>query len=437
MAAETETVAATQTLDLPETEGEPEIAAVVPESQGEPEIGADAKQAMPAAGPPLPPHEPAGRPAESATCSICALYPQKTRKMCVKCLATDTMVWRHLGSWPPTFDTSDKEEFLRSAAQERLENPRLEWKNLKCSLVEKMTRTRIKRHQQSYGGKYMPLECWLTQGFSEKHVLRSKKEFNADIDDWTYQVCIKECHEMDIREECATFLMEREMEVRKKKNKKGEKRSGENDWEVPDLEPSAAGPLHEAKKQKTDQGDAKASAKEAARAVREEQAAAKKAAAAQEAGQRLSRKLLATASKHVQGAESLVKRIDKAVEEAAGSLGETVCRGSLHYAACVTASKSLKDFLQEAQVIVQKVGRGEVLAESALNMENLAHLKAAPPALRGLQGEIAESRPEKAAPKRRGKRQEAANENADPAMKAWRRLVRVAVCLIYLGACFW
>ena len=63
MAAETETVAATQTLDLPETQGEPEIAAVVPETQGEPEIGADAKQAMPAAVPPLPPHEPAGRPA--------------------------------------------------------------------------------------------------------------------------------------------------------------------------------------------------------------------------------------------------------------------------------------------------------------------------------------------------------------------------------------
>ena len=390
MAAETDAPAPTPPSQVAEPEVKPDVAAAGP-------------QDVAAAGP---------------FCSVCGLHPQKTRKMCVKCLATDTMVWRHLGSWPPTFDTSDKEEFLRSAAQERLENPRLDWKNLKCLLVEKMVRSRIKQHKQSYGGKYLPLECWLTQGFTEKHVLRSKKEFNKDIDDWTYQVCIKESQEIDMREECAQFVMEREMEVRKRKDKKGEKRGVDDPWDVPDVAPAAAGPPEVAKKPKTEQATAKAAAKEAARAVREERAAAKKAAAAEEENKRLSRKMLAVASKHVQSAESLVKRLDKAVEEGARILGEAVCRGSLHYAACLSASKCLKDFLSEAQTIVQKVGRGEAVSESALNMENLAHLKAAPPALRGLQGEIEASRPEKPAPKRRCKKGNAGDEGKEPEVKA-------------------
>ena len=341
-------------------------------------------------------------------CVACGRLPQKTRKLCLSCLAADAMVWRNLGQWPDTFTNADKEAFLREASLKRLEDPRLQWKNLRTMLVERMVRTRIHQHRQSFGGKFLPESCWEKKGFTKDHIHRSAKEWSDGLQDWTYQVCIKEIQEVQVREECAQYVMEREMEVRNRRNKKQGKRDAPEAFDLPDVEEAAAGPRDDGQK-RTKRGE-KDIAKEEARQARAKAAAAKKAAREEESAQQKTRQLLALATKHMQAAESWVKKLDNVLGSAQGVLDAGVCQNSLHYKACETAAEKLRRYLHEAKDIVQKAGRGETVKEDALQKENLDQLKAAGPALRGLQGEIDLVKPPRPAAKKKARKTAAPNE---------------------------
>ena len=172
--------------------------------------------------------------------------------------------------------------------------------------------------------------------------------------------------------------------------------------------PPAAGP----RAKDEDSKRRKELAKQAAQDARAKAAAEKKAEREQEAHQRLTRKLLATATKHMQPVDNMLKRLAKAFADAENYMEPKKIAASLHHGVCKEAEQRIKVFLEQSQVLIRKAAEGAVVRdESALDMDALSHFRAAGPALRGLLAEIEEARP--ARPKRTRKSQsEAAGEVA-------------------------
>ena len=382
-----------------------------------------------AAAAPLDPPAPAGPPKDRPLCSACGQFAVTARQLCKQCLATTTMVWRNIGGWPAEFGDAEKKEFLKSATLKRLEDPRLQWKTLKCSLEERLVRSRVRQETESFGGKFLPMGCWLQQGFSEEHIKRSPQEYSESLGDTVYQLRVRETQETEIKRDVSEFIMGREAAAQKKKEKGQKKRDVPEDWEVPEEEAaaSAAGPRvagHHGKKDE-DRKRQKEMAKAAAEEARAKAAAEKKAQREQEANQKLTRRLLAIATNKVQPVDAMLKRLGKAFGDAEKYMPADKIAASIHHGVCREAEAKFKLFLEQSQALIRKAAEGAVVQdESALDTEAVNHLRAAGPALRGLQGEIDAARPER--PKRAKKGKEEGVEPAAAAPPAEKRPEDVA-----------
>ena len=110
------------------------------------------------------------------------------KKLCKACRRTEHCLWRHVGAWAPVQGLSEAERhafFQKSSGGSS-------WPTLETHLVESLSRERVTALTVSVGGKYLPPNVWLAQGFSEEQVNR--------CEDWEEHETLGRCCRLQVKE---------------------------------------------------------------------------------------------------------------------------------------------------------------------------------------------------------------------------------------------
>ena len=110
------------------------------------------------------------------------------KKLCKACRRTEHCLWRHVGAWAPVQGLSEAERhafFQKSSGASS-------WPTLETHLVESLSRERVTALTVSVGGKYLPPNVWLAQGFSEEQVNR--------CEDWEENETLGRCCRLQVKE---------------------------------------------------------------------------------------------------------------------------------------------------------------------------------------------------------------------------------------------
>ena len=116
------------------------------------------------------------------------LYGRWRKKLCKGCRQTEHCLWRHVGSWAPAQTLSAEERnafFAKSSGSSS-------WATLETHLVESLSRERENALTVKVGGKYLPPNVWLAQGFTQEQVDR--------CEDWEENETLGPCCRLQVKE---------------------------------------------------------------------------------------------------------------------------------------------------------------------------------------------------------------------------------------------
>jgi hypothetical protein len=151
------------------------------------------------------------------------------RFSCAGCLATEKHMRRALGRIPEQFrslEAGEKEEFFRTLEQQRrAQSGNLSWETVKGHLTTKLTHQHVEEHSRRVKGKFLPLNVWVAQGWTEDQVRNSPSEHDAEKGCLVYCVSVKELQWGEVFRKTTEELLALE-QAAKEKGKSGKGKFG-------------------------------------------------------------------------------------------------------------------------------------------------------------------------------------------------------------------
>ena len=307
---------------------------------------------------------------DHVTCRLCkasvptddAIHKNGQAWHCKQCKCLDTMLRRNQSPWPsPEFMECSPEEqadFFKKNAQVNDCSGRLQWKVVKCSLIEVISKRRREQFSTEIRGRFLPLSVWEKKGYDVDVTQSQAEEELHPVLGRTFRLNLKEVNYKDITEKVTEDVLSRERQVRAnaKSKAKGKKKGGQGDGDDLFLVPS--------------ESDVEVVRVEKDKAKGKETADAEKTA----------RSVTATASKALPGLLSALHDVDQAAKDAE-LYAQTSLKGKLgeeFIASLKEASKSLGKKQEEAAEKISRVTRGvDVLPLPWTLAECQADIKAA------------------------------------------------------------
>ena len=176
-------------------------------------------------------------------CKFCGmLYPESSGRLhgktfaCTPCGNHDRALRRNLAQQSElgTFSPEESKDFFRKLLERKQQSAtgRLAWTTVRATMITSLTERQIMSYRGDVECAELPLSVYVSKGWPEEVVKKCDKVWSDDYGVWCYKVPIKKQTWSECRERMETKVLQQEQEATKK-NTKGRKKEGEEDWDVP------------------------------------------------------------------------------------------------------------------------------------------------------------------------------------------------------------
>ena len=157
---------------------------------------------------------------------------------CTSCSNAERQLRRNLGQRPEAMQHWSMDEvatFFRELQKAKPDDGkgRMIWKTVRACLLTVVTRQQVQKWTAAVSGQYLPVSVYTTQGWEKETVEKAPREWNEDLECWTYRIAVKSVSYEETFSKVEENILRQEREAHKKK---GKCLDPEEDVDVPQLD---------------------------------------------------------------------------------------------------------------------------------------------------------------------------------------------------------